>query len=181
MLKQEVMLVISSRSFSPMPRCLFYNTAHNTSQPTLQKVLPQNWLLKIYYTIFLTGGLKGMVVKGADRQEERVFFTLKVLMCHVLFKLPSAGTPICTFPWGPIPLRLPSATQPASRSSITHSSIHPPPHPDPFIHGGQRKVHNWRGETGGQGGKKKGRKGKGGKIERREEKERVDGRLWKEE
>lgn len=102
------------------------------------------------------------------RTGERVFFPLKVLMCHVLFKPPSAGTPIYTFPWGPIPLRLPSSTQPASRSSITHSSIHPSFPPPSSIHssmadgGGAegtklaRRERDRGDDSGGQRRKKKG-------------------------
>lgn len=51
-------------------------------------------------------------------------FSLKALLCHVLFKLPSAGTPICTTPWGPIALCLPFSIQAAYHSSITRSSLH---------------------------------------------------------
>lgn len=51
-------------------------------------------------------------------------FTLKALLCHVLFKLPSAGTPICTSPQGPVVLCVPSSIQAAYHSSITRSSLH---------------------------------------------------------
>lgn len=87
-------------------------------------------------------------------------------MCHVLFKLPSAGTPIYTSPWGPIPLCLSSSIQPASHSSITHSSIPPSP---------SQSIHPWRTEDkigeetiqGGQGGRKEGEDWQRGDWKRR--------------
>lgn len=120
----------------------------STAQSIYQIVLLQDclagwqvWLLKIYYKIFQTQKLRDMVVNGwntwAGRVEKGCFFLFKVLLCHVLFKLPSAGTPIYS-PWGPISLCLYSSTQPASHSSITRP-IHPSFLPDPFIHWGQSR------------------------------------------
>lgn len=73
------------------------------------------------------------------RSGERVFFflPLKVLVCHVLFKPPSADTPIYGAPWSAIPLCRLSSTQPVSCSSITNSSIHPFP---PW------SIHPWKSE-----------------------------------
>lgn len=63
-------------------------------------------------------------LKYGREQTVSPFFSLKALLCHVLFKLPSAGTPIYTSPWGPIALCLPFSIQAAYHSSITHSSLY---------------------------------------------------------
>lgn len=105
-----------------------------------------------------------------------VFFSLKVLICHVLFKLSSAGTLICTYPWGPIALCLPSSTQPASYSSITCSSIHPsspPIHSSMEDREGTEGTKWMRRRFGGEQRKQAERRfGRGGQTRRLEERKK---------
>lgn len=113
-------------------------------------------------------GYKRLKYRTKTDGGKSVFFPLKVLMCHVLFKLPSAGTPIYTSPWGPIPLHLPSSIHAASHSSITHSSICPS-----TPHLPSRSIHPWRTEdeireeTIRWGGREVERRGQTGRREKR--------------